>query len=146
GSVQTAYQIRVAKNKLALEKGKHLLWKTGKVNSDKSTLVAYKGSALSSSERAYWQVRIWDNYGNVSDWSKPAYWEMGLLNTADWKASWITSGFKENYQKSNPSPYFRKGFRLKNKKIKRARIYATSLGLYQIFLDGHKVSDNLFMP
>lgn len=34
-------------------------------------------------------MKTWDGDGNESDWSQPAYWEMGLTDDADWEASWI---------------------------------------------------------
>jgi alpha-L-rhamnosidase len=46
---------------------------------------------------------------------------------------------------SKPCQYFRKDFSV-SKKIKSARVYITSLGLYQLFLNGQKVSSDLFTP
>jgi alpha-L-rhamnosidase len=34
-------------------------------------------------------VRAWDQDGHASDWTKPATWSMGLLESSDWKARWI---------------------------------------------------------
>ncbi|NIN72410.1 MAG: hypothetical protein GTO46_10940, partial [Gemmatimonadetes bacterium] len=62
---------------------------TGRVDSDRSIHVVYEGPALASGTRYYWQVRVWDGDGAVSDWSAPAFWEMGLLDASDWQASWI---------------------------------------------------------
>lgn len=145
GSMQAAYEIRAAKEMSAVKEGTRLLWNTGKISSDTSTQVVYGGPDLYSRQRVYWQVRVWDNHGHVSPWSEPAYWEVGLLTTAEWDASWITSGFNENILRPDPSPYFRKGFNL-GKKIRSARLYVTSLGLYQVLLNGRKVGDRLFTP
>ncbi|MDP3913435.1 MAG: glycoside hydrolase family 78 protein [Bacteroidota bacterium] len=139
--LQTAYEIKVTDQS---PKGK-MIWTSGKVNSDNSVNVAYDGSALKSMQRVYWQVRVWDNKGNVTAWSAPAYWEMGILEPESWKASWISIPTESTEKGSKPAQYFRKDFST-GKKIKSARVYVTSLGLYQLFLNGKKVSTDLFTP
>jgi len=139
--LQTAYEIKVTDQ---TAKGK-LLWTSGKVNSAQSVNVAYEGPALESMQRVFWQVRIWDNQNKASAWSAPASWEMGLLESESWKASWINLGLEKELAGSKPSQYFRKDFSAA-KKIKSARVYVTSLGLYQLFLNGKKVSTDLFTP
>jgi alpha-L-rhamnosidase len=96
-------------------------------------------------QKVYWQVRAWDNKNQVSQWSEPASWEMGILEPEAWKASWITIKSESAEKKSEPCQYFRKDFNT-NKKIKSARVYVTSLGLYQLFLNGKKVGNDLFTP
>ena len=142
---QSAYEIRVADSPQKLETKKGLIWTSGKVESEQSVNVIYKGSPLKSMQRVYWQVRIWDNNNKVTAWSSPAFWEMGILTTNEWRASWITFGAEEQKDGSKPSQYFRKEFTT-DKKVKSARIYVTSRGLYQIFLNGKNVSDDLFTP
>ena len=136
-SKQLAYEICVASSLKNLSKKKNLLWTSGKVVSDQSVSVEYQGKPLKSMERAYWQVRIWDNKNKVSDWSTPAYWEMGILEKESWQASWITMKDEAKSATFLPSQYFRKEFST-NKKVSSARVYVTSLGLYQLFLNGKK--------
>lgn len=143
--LQTAYEIRVADSPKNLSKKSALIWTSGKVESDQSVNVEFGGSPLKSMERAFWQARIWDNNNKVSDWSEPAFWEMGILEPELWTASWITMGSEKESENSKPSQYFRKEFNIK-KKVKSARVYVTSLGLYQLFINGKKVSDDLFTP
>lgn len=139
--LQTAYEIKVTDQ---AANGK-LLWNSGKVNSAQSVNVAYDGPALKSMQRVYWQVRIWENKGKATAWSVPAYWEMGLLEPESWKASWVRLGSESTEKGSKPAQYFRKDF-TSTKKIKSARVYVTSLGLYQLYLNGKKVSTDLFTP
>jgi alpha-L-rhamnosidase len=139
--LQTAYEIKVTDQ---TSKGK-LLWTSGKVNSAQSVNVAYEGPALKSMQRVVWQVRVWDNKNKVSAWSAPATWEMGILEPESWTASWITLGSEPEVKGSKPCQYFRQEFTAA-KKIQSARVYVTSLGLYQIFLNGKKVSTDLFTP
>ena len=139
--LQTAYEIKVTDQ---TANGK-LLWNSGKVNSAQSVNVAYEGPALKSMQRVSWQVRVWDNRNKVSAWSEPGTWEMGILEPESWKASWITLGSEPEVKGSKPAQYFRKEFTTA-KTIKSARVYVTSHGLYQLFLNGKKVSTDLFTP
>ncbi|MGP4028306.1 family 78 glycoside hydrolase catalytic domain [Actinomadura sp. 3N407] len=85
-AVQTAYQVRVASADARLAHPD--LWDTGKVAGG-AVSVRYEGRALKSRERASWQVRVWDERGSASAWSKPSHFEMGLLAASDWTAQWI---------------------------------------------------------
>ena len=137
--LQLAYEVKVT------DQAGKLLWNSGKVNSAQSVDVVYEGAALKSMQRISWQVRIWDNQNKATAWSAPATWEMGILEPGSWKASWITLGSEPDVKGSKPGQYFRKDFPAA-KKVKSARVYVTSQGLYQLFLNGKKVSTDLFTP
>ncbi|MEN8116358.1 MAG: glycoside hydrolase family 78 protein [Bacteroidota bacterium] len=142
---QTAYEIRVAKTGSDLSKKGRQVWNSGKVESDESVNVEYDGPALESMQRVYWQVRVWDSNNKVSSWSEPAFWETGILDPGQWKAEWITVSNEPKPDRSLPAHYYRKEFSAQ-KKVKLARVYVTSLGLYQLFLNGEKVGNELFTP
>ena len=141
--MQTAYEIK-AISYAYLKKGKHDVWNSGKIMSDQSVFVPYQGETLASGEKYYWQVRVWDNTGKVSEWSAPAFWQMGLLSPTDWQAKWITPGFKED-SVNRPSPLFRKTFSLA-KKIASATAYITAHGLYAAEINGHRIGDAFLTP
>ena len=219
---QSAYQILVSSTpeKLATDAGD--LWDSGKVASDETAQIEYAGQSLASRGACYWKVRVWDRDGRPSGWSEVAHWEMGLLQRADWQATWIDAapptaasrGFhvlkalyesqdgkaakdvtallqaregKVPYEVSvtNESlggdplpgvvkqlrvtyeldgaphdqtvpefgnfhveaeiPYLRKSFSI-DRPVRSARLYATSLGLYEIRLNGQRVGDHVFAP
>ncbi|HMF73606.1 MAG TPA: family 78 glycoside hydrolase catalytic domain, partial [Flavitalea sp.] len=88
---QTAYQIIVSSNAGSLAKSNGNLWNSGKVNSHENVNVKFGGRSLPSFMNCWWKVRVWNAKGEVSKWSEPAYWKMGVLNKADWKGKWIAS-------------------------------------------------------
>ena len=141
--LQTAYELRVSEEEPYAENKGALIWNSGKVASDSSVHVVYKGPRLQTDMRYYWQVRVWDNKGQSSPWSDMAYWQMGLLDRSDWKAHWIEQGTPADTLKA--SPLFRKSFTL-NKKIKSATAYITCRGIYEAFINGRRIGDAFFAP
>src|SRR5439155_8216912 len=76
GHKQTEYQILVASKESLLEKGSGDLWDSGKIASDETVNIEYQGHPLPSRQVCFWQVKIWDENGDASPWSKPANWSM----------------------------------------------------------------------
>ncbi|HET7116902.1 MAG TPA: family 78 glycoside hydrolase catalytic domain, partial [Hanamia sp.] len=141
--VQTAYELRISENIPDFKQETKLVWHTDKVYSDQSVHIPYNGKKLESGARYFWQVRVWDNKGKVSDWSSPAFWLMGLLSSSDWKAKWIEPGFTDTV--GQPSPMFRKEFDA-HRKIKSASLFVTAHGLYEAQINGHRVGNDYFTP
>ena len=163
GCLQSAYQIQVASTTEKLAAGDYDLWDSGKVASDNSTQVAYAGKPLGSGARAYWRVRAWDNQKQVSDYSAPAFFEMGLLKKEDWQPGyWIgaselpvlpaTPGnaFQPTHGENgdepvNPAILLRREFTLPGK-IKSARAYICGLGYFELTINGKRVGDHVLDP
>ena len=90
GQFQSAYEILVASSRELLAKDKGNLWNSGKVPSDQSINIRYGGSALTSRRRCFWKVRVWNQVGDCSHWSRIAQWQEGLLHPNNWaRARWI---------------------------------------------------------
>ena len=141
---QTAYQLIVASSPELLNAKTADLWNSGKIESSQSILVSYEGKELLSRQKCWWKLKIWDKNGKSSNWSEMASFEIGLLHAEDWTAEWINPDCKTDKYIDN-CPLLRNEFNVV-KKIKEARLYCTSLGLYQVYLNGKKVSDDLFTP
>jgi len=158
--MQTSYQIVVSGSLSNLNKNIGDVWDTKKVKSGQSLQIKYKGKKLLSGKTYYWKVRVWENFGNESAWSASAFWQMGLLSTADWKgAKWIayekladtsvnslpTDGKKDKFMGNNILPMFRKGFTV-TKTIKKATAFISGLGHFEMSLNGAKVGDDFLAP
>src|ERR1035441_5637759 len=82
-AAQTAYQIIVVPTGERMTAGTGVLWDSGKVTSAKSASVEYSGKTLPPATRCWWKVRVWDQAGNSSRFSEPAYFDTGLAH-GDW--------------------------------------------------------------
>ena len=139
GQSQSAYQVQVASSPENLKKDIGDKWDSGKVASDRSVNVEYGGKALSSVEQCWWKVRVWDQNGEVSAWSEPATFEMGLLKQSDWQGEWIGAGKKIS------APLLRKEFEIA-KDVKHARVHISGLGFCELYVNGRRVSDHVLDP
>jgi alpha-L-rhamnosidase len=137
---QTAYEIRVATADNFSTKS--LVWSSGKIASEASILQTYKGS-IKARTRYFWQARVWTNGGQESTWSTTAFFETGFLSNEEWQAQWIE--LSNDTIRTPPSVSMRKTFVL-TKKIKEARVYVTAHGVYELYLNGKKVSDDVLTP
>ncbi|MFX1323933.1 MAG: family 78 glycoside hydrolase catalytic domain [Promethearchaeota archaeon] len=144
GLQQKAYRVQCARTKNNIDSNSNLLWDSGIIN-ESTTIIRYQGLALISSERVFWHVKIWDQEGTEWDWSETVWWEMGLLKKSDWKASWIDPELDINPVEFNPAAYIRKEFQV-NSVIKEARLYITSYGNYESWINNHRVGNQIFTP
>ncbi|TWU37182.1 alpha-L-rhamnosidase [Novipirellula artificiosorum] len=150
-ATQTAYQILVASSDEKLSQNIGDRWDSKQVNSNQTLHIEYDGKPLASRQPCYWKVRVWDENGNPSAWSDPAHWTMGLLDDSDWSGQYIS------YLDDTPihddretlflpaARQYRKEFR-SEKRVRRATIYSTALGIYELHLNGQRVSDAYFTP
>jgi alpha-L-rhamnosidase len=156
GQQQTGYQIRVASTKDLLPNPD--LWDSGKVDSEQSNHIEYQGTALGTGQDCWWQVRTWDKDGLESEWSEPAYWGMGMMDANQWQATWIGAPWQGEEALPEPgwpdasiekwpppAPYFRKTFTI-SKEVAQAKVYATGLGYFELYVNGAKQGDEVLVP
>ena len=147
--MQTAYQVLVSSSAEKLNAGEADLWDSKKVSSAESIYVNYDGKALKSRLKAYWKVKVWTTAGE-SEWCKANYFSMGLLYYKDWPKGWI--GFDRAFPWDNiktdsrlSARYFRKEFQT-TKTVKSATASIIGLGLYELFINGKKVGEDVLSP
>lgn len=147
---QTSYQILASSSLEKLNAGNADLWDSGKVQSDASVNVIYNGKKLKDRQDVYWKVIVTTNKGEVKS-TEPAHFSIGILTYADWKSTrWI------GYEKASPGDsisqysrlsarYLRKEINLK-KKVKSAKVYIMGMGLYELYINGNKIGDQVLAP
>lgn len=147
---QKSYQILVASSGDNLKKNQGDLWDTGLIDSDQSVNIEYQGKDVASYQPYFWKVKVVTNNGDEV-WSEPSYWTVGLLDSSEWKASWIgLDGHNERDQPDSTftrlsARYLRKEFSVQ-KKLQSAMVYLSGMGLYELYINGKKVGNDVLAP
>ena len=147
--LQNAYQILVADSPSKLSSEKDLVWNSGKVQSGISVLIPFNGNKLVSTKNYYWKVKVWTNKGETS-WSNVGKWTMAFLENPLPKAQWIGMDSMLNSGKLTTKTrlsarYLRKEFSVPNK-VKTATLYISGLGMYECYINGSKICNDIFAP
>ena len=122
----------------ALDEGfEEIVYDTGK-SSDIQLIGTELKMALKPRTRYYWKAEVWGDNGDhaVSD---TAWFETAKMDEP-WEGKWIgTNRLKD------VNPVLTKEFTTE-KNYKKARIYVTGLGLYEMYLDGERVGNEYLTP
>lgn len=147
---QTAYQIMVASTLENLNADKADLWDSGKVASKESVNIIYNGKKLGDRQNAFWKVTVFTNKGEIK-WATTAHFSIGILTYADWKSTrWI--GYEKLSKDDSVSQYSRLSARYLRKEInvkkqvKSAKVYIMGMGLYELYINGNKIGDQVLAP
>lgn len=147
--VQTSYQIIVSTSEQKLKNDDGDVWNSGVMNDNTSLLKNYNGKALQSATKYFWKVKIITNKGEAQ-LNETAFFSTGLLKENEWKAKWI------GYDKASAwdsittwsrlsARYLRKEFQ-STAAVKRATVYIAGLGMYELFINGKKIGDQVLAP
>ena len=139
---QQQFQIQVATDK----EFNNIVWNIHTF-SEKSIHIPYNGVPLESRKRYFYRVKVWISKDEESEWSDVNFWEMGLLNNSEWIAEWISvKEQKINAEFNGRAPFSCFKTFIIDKKIRKATVYVTSLGLYELQLNGKKVGEDYLTP
>lgn len=89
---QQAYQIVVAPQEDHLDNEQSLVWDSGKIQENQSGNISYQGQSLKPNSSYWWKVRIWDENGHQSAFSKPQQFNTGVFQRdEEWigQSNWI---------------------------------------------------------
>lgn len=134
GVKQNAYRI------VATSDGK-TVWDSGKVQS--SSMRAEYSLPPKSRQKIEWKITLWDENDKEGE-AASATFEYGLLNPSDWQAKWISGNYRVNKKLRYPVDCFQKNFNAIG--IKKARLYVTACGLYEVKLNGVRVGNFVLAP
>ncbi|VUC35196.1 unnamed protein product [Clonostachys rosea] len=151
GWFQTAYELEIRRP-----------WRLAVASQDSEIVSFYvEGSSnafnpwpdkpLTSRERADVRVRVHGRRGGLAETSEWTAWvriEAALLSHEDWSAQMITTTEPSDRTVIRPIR-LRKVFQLPKISLNGvglARLYLTALGIYEVYLNGHKVGDEYFAP
>ncbi|MGJ1364061.1 family 78 glycoside hydrolase catalytic domain [Sphingobacterium spiritivorum] len=140
GARQSAYQIFVSRDSLALAEDNGDRWTSSK-QSVSDMLIEYTGPDLKAQTKYFWKVRVWDKDGTAGT-SSIATFETGMMGSERWKGKWISDNHDIHYK---AAPYFRRTFDIK-KTIKSARAYVAVAGLYELSVNGRRIGDQRLNP
>lgn len=148
---QTAYRLVV------WHRGGDVLWDSGKVASAETQLVPYGGAHLPSDAVLDWTVSVWDEADVISGPVEPATIFTGL-GAGDWRAQWIARYFVlpagrevpadnpyDNRWQARPADYLRRSFEVAGQPV-RATLYVTALGLYEAYINGTRIGEDVMAP
>ena len=91
---------------------------------------------ISPRTRYYWRVTVVSETGETAT-SDPAFFETGKMNEP-WHARWLSDPDNECFCLTRQIDV--------KKPLSRARAYSTALGVYEVYVDGHKIGDELLAP
>jgi alpha-L-rhamnosidase len=120
---------------------------SGRIASAESALAPWPFAPLASRARLRVRVRAWDASDRPTGWSDFVPIEAGLLQPEDWTARFIAPDWDEDLSRPQPCPLLRREFALRHgAAVASARLYITSLGVYEAQLNGALVGDHVMAP
>lgn len=133
GAKQTAYQLKVYSYDRINNKTGALISDSGKVTSDESVGVAYSQD-LSPDEKYAWCVTVW-NEDNVAVTSDTAWFETSPKSDFFDDTYWISG---------NDNTSVLRGEFTAEKEVAFAKVYASSIGVFDLFINGKRVGEATF--
>ncbi len=133
GERQTEYRIEAKDDEgsLLLDSG----WtKSGRMHAD------WTGNDIPPQTRVIWSVTLRDENGKEGE-KTSSFFETGIDR---WTASWIRGNYHARRRKRYPVDSFRKTFSVSD--IKKARLYITSCGIYEAFINTKRAGSFILAP
>ena len=72
---QIGYIILIASSEEKLKIDDGDVWNSGRVNSNKNLQITYTGKPLKNETKYFWKVKVWNQSGKISKWSKTVFLE-----------------------------------------------------------------------
>ena len=85
----------------------------------------------------YWRVTAWDNKGRQCI-SKISSFIMGMKDLGWSDAKWL-KGNRQDFERQDGATVLRKQFEVPGKKILKARLFASALGVFDVYMNGQRL-------
>ncbi len=160
----SAHQVLVMKGQICDSEDARLIWDSGRISYEHSNYIQYSGTALEPKTSYYAVFHVWDE-NDVDAEPVSVSFETGFMGSS-WIGKWIEPE-QENAEEEEtlsffemlvPNPKFwggearlkecrqlRKSIEIK-KPVKKARIYASAHGVYNLYINGIKQSQRRLAP
>lgn len=136
---QIAYQIEVAADDMFAAGTERF----AAVECDSPLFAPWPTTSLRSRELCWWRVRVLTETG-WTGWSEPARIEGSLYERTDWVARPVSPASNVGRVERSPTFLLRREFDIET--CRSARLYATSLGVHRLLVNGMPVSGDLLEP
>lgn len=150
---------------VVVKSGRKVFWDSGKRPVLEFPYIAYEGEWLLPKTEYWVSMRLWDEQDVPGEFCAEVMFETGLMEegfAADWMEPVQEDAIEEadipyffafkslpghfgGDVRCRPAQNLRKIFTL-SKKVERARVYMSAHGVYELFLNGKKVSDCFLAP
>ncbi len=122
--MQSGYEIKVFDDD-------KIVWKSEE-ESSKSIGIAYEGESLEEGKEYFWSVSVTDEDGKKYE-SEKATFETGVTNLAQWQSAPFLG-----MESESGMSFVKRDFKSEGK-VKKARLYAAAIGIYEAEINGEKV-------
>jgi len=144
-STQSAYEIYAGSDSASVADGRNAdLWKTGRVKSANQSSVEYSGKPLAPRTQGWWKVRVWDEKGRASQWSRTARFGVGIVDGAAEPLRGAYIGMPDGHGDKR-SPIVRNTLHV-DKKSGRVMAHVNSLGYHELYVNGRKAGNRVLAP
>lgn len=135
---QKAYQLQIAKEDTFQE----IVYDSGRIESEESAHVEAEFE-METASRYFGRVKIWTE-SEETEFSPVCSFLSGVMNQNEWKACFVSPEGEEQAEESEGN-YIRKEFEVFGR-VKRAYLFTTALGLYQLWMNGEKIGNEELSP
>lgn len=152
----TAWRIVAGYNRHEVAEGVGSLWDSDLCDMPECLPVHWRANELPRDVKVWWSVQVRDEQGQLSRFASPAAIYTGLDEGA-WTAEWIGRYFVlpagrevpqdtsyDNRFQARPADYLRRTFN--TEQPERAFVYVTALGLYELYLNGIRIGEDVMAP
>ncbi len=140
GAAQTAYELQIASSPELLRQGNADVWESGLQQTDEQLHIKAEGASLKEATAYWWRVRLTNQEGRQTAWSRPQPFATGFHSWAENTEHWIAP----DWSRCKTQPYLRRLFTLREKP-KRALAYICTLGCGDLWMNGKRVDETAIL-